>query len=51
MEIRLIICRLLYEFDLELDSATGQWMDQLQFLTWEKKPLLVFAEPAILNAA
>jgi averantin hydroxylase len=41
-EMRLILAKILFNFDLELDEGmTGQWMDQKVYLLWEKKPLWV----------
>lgn len=45
-EIRLILAKVLYNFDLALqeDSSKG-WADQRTFMLWEKKPLLVSLTP------
>jgi cytochrome P450 len=40
-EMRLIMAKFLYNFDLELDATTGDWADQKVFVLWEKHPLLV----------
>jgi len=40
-EMRLILAKVLYNFDLDLDVKTGQWMDQKVYTLWEKKPLWV----------
>jgi averantin hydroxylase len=41
-EMRLILAKVLFNFDLELDEGkTGQWLDQKVFTLWEKKPLWV----------
>jgi cytochrome P450 len=40
-EMRLILAKILYNFDLELDEKTGDWTDQKVFILWEKHPLLV----------
>jgi averantin hydroxylase len=44
-EMRLILAKVLYNFDLELDAKTGQWMDQKLYILWEKKPLWVNLKP------
>ena len=44
--MRLILSKLLFNFDLELDQArTGDWADQRVFIFWEKKPLWVTLKP------
>jgi len=44
-EMRLILAKVLYNFDLDLDAKTGQWMDQKVYGIWEKKPLWVKLKP------
>jgi len=40
--MRLILAKLLYNFDLELEAdRTGDWADTKTFVLWEKKPLWV----------
>ncbi|KAF1841975.1 cytochrome P450 monooxygenase-like protein [Cucurbitaria berberidis CBS 394.84] len=39
-EIRLIIAKVIYSFDLELAPESNEWTDQLTFILWEKKPLM-----------
>jgi averantin hydroxylase len=47
VEMRLILTRVLFNFDLELDEArTGNWLDQKAFALWEKRPLWVKLRPA-----
>jgi averantin hydroxylase len=44
--MRLILARLLFNFDLELDKArTGNWLDQKTFTLWEKRALWVKLRP------
>ena len=43
--MRLILAKVLYNFDLDLDAKTGQWMDQKVYGIWEKKPLWVKLKP------
>ncbi|OQE23218.1 hypothetical protein PENSTE_c009G01792 [Penicillium steckii] len=40
-EIRLILCRLLWNFDVELCSVSENWVDQEVYFLWEKSPLMV----------
>ena len=44
-EMRLILAKVLYNFDLDLDVKTGPWMDQKVYTLWEKKPLWVKLKP------
>ena len=40
-EIRLIISKLLFTFDLELCAESDAWAEQKTFSLWEKRPLMV----------
>lgn len=40
-EMRVLIARLCYDFDLELDPKSIGWADQKSFLLWEKPPMKV----------
>lgn len=40
-EMRLIMSKVLWNFDLELCEESRGWMDQSVFLLWMKKPLVV----------
>lgn len=41
-EIRLVMVRLLWEFDMELCEETGlDWAEKKAWLTWDKRPLFV----------
>ncbi|KAF3045478.1 hypothetical protein E8E12_007001 [Didymella heteroderae] len=40
-EMRLILAKVLWSFDLELYNQHNDWLDQKLFLTWEKMPLMV----------
>jgi averantin hydroxylase len=45
-EMRLILAKVLFNFDLELDEGkTGQWLDQKVYILWEKNPLWVRLKP------
>lgn len=39
-EMRLIMTRVLYTFDLELCPESKDWTDQECYTLWEKKPLM-----------
>jgi cytochrome P450 len=46
VEVRLILAKVLFNFDLELDKArTSNWLDQKVFTLWEKPPLWVKLKP------
>lgn len=40
-EMRLILTKVLYNFDLELCPESEGWADQKVYLLWEKHPLMV----------
>ncbi|KAH0593199.1 hypothetical protein MHUMG1_08921 [Metarhizium humberi] len=40
-EMRLILVRLLWNFDMSLDGECEHWADQKAYSIWEKKPLMV----------
>ena len=40
-EMRLILTKVLYNFDLELCPESEEWVDQKVFTLWEKHPLMV----------
>lgn len=44
-EMRLILAKVLWAFDLRLCDQTGDWLDQKLFLTWQKTPLGVTLDP------
>ncbi|KAK6071335.1 cytochrome p450 [Seiridium cupressi] len=44
-EMRLIMCRLLFSFDLELAPGQEDWLNQKVYTSWEKKPLMVKLRP------
>ncbi|KYK57378.1 hypothetical protein DCS_04387 [Drechmeria coniospora] len=45
VEMRLIMTRLLLDFDMELMDPAQDWMDQKAFTLWEKLPLMVRLKP------
>lgn len=40
-EMRLILAKIIFNFDFELLPESQQWTDQRVFTLWEKKPLMV----------
>lgn len=45
MEMRLILAKLLWNFDLELDPGCNDWVNQKIYITWDKRPLRVLLTP------
>ncbi|KIN00076.1 hypothetical protein OIDMADRAFT_55967 [Oidiodendron maius Zn] len=46
-EMRLILAKLLWHYDLELCPETVNWADQKVFILWEKHPPLVKLKPVL----
>ncbi|KAK3302986.1 cytochrome P450, partial [Chaetomium strumarium] len=46
-EMRLVLARLFFRFDLELLDESRDWTDQKAFVLWEKKPLLCRLKAAV----
>lgn len=44
-EMRLILARILFNFDLKLVNEEEDWMDQCTFILWEKGPLNIYLTP------
>ncbi|KAI1383399.1 cytochrome P450 [Hypoxylon trugodes] len=40
-ELRMVLARLIWQFDLELMSESRDWFDQKVFIIWYRRPLLV----------
>lgn len=40
-EMRLILCKLLFNFDLTLEAESVNWLDQKVYYLWNKPPLMV----------
>lgn len=40
-EMRLILSKVLFNFDLELCTESKDWIEQEIFTLWQKKPLMV----------
>ncbi len=43
--MRLILARLLFNFDIELADPSDDWLDQKVYTIWYKKPLMVYLKP------
>ena len=41
LEMRLILARMLWSFDMQLSTESEDWDDQESWIQWDKKPLLV----------
>lgn len=41
LELRLMLAKTLWHYDLELCPGMENWVDQKSYLTWEKGPLMV----------
>jgi hypothetical protein len=47
-EMKLVLARIIYDFDFELADPGDDWFDQKVFTLWDKKPLLLrFSEKAL----
>jgi hypothetical protein len=44
-EMRLILAKTLYHFDLSLCSESERWADQKTYVLWEKGPLMCKLSP------
>ena len=40
-EMRIILCKLMLNFDIELGSESENWIDQEVYFLWDKPPLIV----------
>ena len=47
-EMRLVVARLYYGFDLEVCEESLSWVEQRAFILWEKKPLFVKVKEAVV---
>ncbi|OQE39112.1 hypothetical protein PENCOP_c007G02347 [Penicillium coprophilum] len=47
VEMRLIIARMIFNFDMELDQPEQDWMDQDSFLLWDKPKLMIKLKPRV----
>ena len=47
-EMRVIIARVLFEFDLELMESSKSWLEDLKnFTLWQKDPLMMRLKPVV----
>lgn len=46
-EMRLILALIIFNFDLRLSKESENWMQQKNFLMWQKHPLSVYLQPAV----
>ena len=44
--MRLILARMIWNFDMELAPESQGWINQLSFVVWDKPPLKVKLTPA-----
>lgn len=45
VEMRIILARMIFNFDMELDQPDVDWMDQNCFTLWDKSSLMVKLHP------
>ena len=45
-EMRLILAKLVWNFDLTLCPESQQWLDQKTYIMWDKGPLYVQLRPS-----
>lgn len=50
-EMRLILARMIWNFDMELVPESQGWIDQLSYVVWDKPALKVKLTPATLVMA
>lgn len=41
IEMRMILVRMVFNFDMELDQPEKDWMDQQVFFLWDKPELMI----------
>ncbi|POS74665.1 benzoate 4-monooxygenase cytochrome P450 [Diaporthe helianthi] len=46
-EVKLVLARILYNFDMELVDPGEDWMDQRAFFIWTKPPLNIYLTPGL----
>jgi len=47
MEMRLVLARMLFEFNLELTEDTKDWTRAKVYTVWQKNPLWIKLKPAV----
>ncbi|KAJ5187340.1 hypothetical protein N7449_010334 [Penicillium cf. viridicatum] len=47
VEIHMILARVVFNFDMELDQPEKDWLDQKVFTLWEKPELMVKLKPRV----
>ncbi len=45
VEMRMILVKMLWNFDYKLCDESQNWLDQKVYLVWQKNPLMVQLEP------
>lgn len=45
VEMRMIMVKMLWNFDYELCDENDNWLDQKVYLVWKKEPLMVQLKP------
>lgn len=45
IEMRMILVRMVFNFDMELDQPEKDWMDQQVFFLWDKPELMIKLKP------
>lgn len=45
VEMRIILARMVFNFDMELDQPEKDWMDQRIFFLWDKPELMIKLKP------
>jgi hypothetical protein len=45
VEMRMILVRMLWNFDYKLCDESQNWLDQKVYLVWRKNPLMVQLKP------
>ena len=41
LEMRLIVARMLWTFDMQLSAESENWDEQASWIQWDKKPLMI----------
>ena len=47
VEMRLILARMIFNFDMELDKPEQDWMDQQDYFIWIKPKLMIKLKPRV----